>query len=67
MRILITGAKGQLGRTLKKTNPKMIINKKISLILAPGSFIHAGSDLILTDDVTTALDVRLSKKSESNN
>ena len=32
MRILITGAKGQLGRTLKKTNPKMIINKKISLI-----------------------------------
>lgn len=46
---------------------ELIQAKKISLILAPGSFIHAGSDLILTDDVTTALDVRLSKKSESNN
>ena len=46
---------------------ELIQAKKISLILAPGSYIHAGSDLILTDDVTTALDVRLSKKSESNN
>ena len=33
MRILITGANGQLGRTLKKTNPKKIINQRISLIL----------------------------------
>jgi len=32
MRILVTGAQGQLGRTLKKTNPKKIVNKQISLI-----------------------------------
>ncbi len=32
MRILITGAQGQLGRTLKNTNPKQIVNKKIQLI-----------------------------------
>ena len=30
MKILITGAQGQLGRTLKKTNPQMIANKQIS-------------------------------------
>ena len=32
MRILITGAQGQLGRTLKKTAPNKIINKQITLI-----------------------------------
>ena len=44
MRILITGAQGQLGRTLKKTNPKKIMNKQISL------FLKSKNELDLSDE-----------------
>ena len=53
MRILITGAQGQLGRTLKKTNPHMIVNKQISLIFKSKNELDLSDEYSCRDVIKT--------------
>ena len=53
MRILITGAQGQLGRTLKKTNPQIIVNKQISLIFKSKNELDLSDEYSCRDVIKT--------------